>query len=150
MAQRRSTVKRTYRFTLTPQDASLNEARIQKLLNKATAEAIKQAEKDGHTVEAKAGLEGGFGGVGEIAALLVLAAKSATGAKIIAATTKGGAMLGKAFLGGVGGAGGKLFFDKYLAPRLVKLNLLPSKFRPTRAEPPATVPKKKPRGHERS
>jgi hypothetical protein len=150
MAQRRATVKETYRFTITPQDASLNETRIQKLLKKATVEAIQQAEKDGHRVEAKAGLEGGFGGVGEIAALLVLAAKSATGVKIIAAAGKGGAVLGKAILGGVGGAGGRFFFDKYLAPRLVKLNLLPSRFRPTRAQPSAPVRKKKPREHKRS
>jgi hypothetical protein len=111
-------------FCLPPNTPELVWRRIQKLLNQATAEAIKQAKKDGYRVEAKAGLECGFGGVGELAALLV-PAKSATGAKIIAAVGKGGAVVGKAILGGAGAAGGKLLFDKYLAPKLVKLNLLP-------------------------
>jgi len=136
-------VEQTYRFTISPQDASLTEARIRKLLAQATAEAEKEAQEKGSGVAATSGLEGGFGGVGEITALLILAAKSATGAKVIAAAGAGAKIVGKAALGGVGAAGGKLFFDKYLAPRLRKLNLLPSNLKVVE-KTAKRVPRKKP------
>jgi hypothetical protein len=79
----------------------------------------------------------------------VLAAKSATEAKIVEAVSKGGAALCDAFLKGTGTAGEKLFFDKYLSPKLVDLNLLPSKFRPTRAELSSPVLSKNQRGRGR-
>ena len=60
----------TYHFTLTPQDSTLDERRIRELLESITAEAVEQAMKDGDEVEAKADLQGGFGGLGEIAAVL--------------------------------------------------------------------------------
>jgi hypothetical protein len=150
MAQvKKAARQKAFRFQISPQDASLSESHIEKLLKSATAEAAAEAQRDGYQLAAKSALEGGFGGIGEIVALLVLAAKSATGAKIIAAGGTVAAELGKGFMAGAGAAGGKLFFDKYLKPRLVKLNLLPSKFRSTVAESSPPAPKKKPSGRKR-
>jgi len=135
-------VEQGFRFSISAQDASLNKAKIQKLLAQATAEAEAQAQKDGLPLTAKSGVEGGFLGIGEATALVILVAKSATGAKMIAGAATGGKILGKAALEGIGAAGGKMFFDKYLAPRLRAMNLLPSKFKAS-SKAAAPAPTKK-------
>jgi hypothetical protein len=116
----------TYYFTLTPQDSTLDERRIEELLQSITAEAVEQAMKDGDEVEAKTALQGGFGGLGEIAAVLIFLAKSGAVAKVVATAQAGATLAAKGLVGGASGAAGKAFFDKYLKPRLIKENLLPS------------------------
>jgi hypothetical protein len=149
MTSQEAPAQEAYRFAISPQDAALTSAKVKKLLAVATTEAAEEALADGYDLQAKSDLEGGFLGAGEITALLVLAAKSATVAKIVAAAEAGGKLLAKSAVGGVGAAGGKLFFDKYLSPRLRKMNLLPSKFQPARKESPAATKKKKKRGGKR-
>lgn len=149
MTLRKINAENVYRFSISPQDASLTEARVENLLAQATTEAEEAARRDGYKVDAKSDLEGRFLGIGEVTALVVVAAKSATVAKMLAAAETGGKILAKAALEGTGAAGGKLFFDKYLAPRLRKVNLLPTKFRPARKEPSSPKPKKKERGGKR-
>ena len=147
MSSSQTTNQEAFQFSISPQDATLTEARISRILAKATREAQKEARADGISLKADSSLHGGFFGVGEIGALLLLA-KTATGAKVIAATSAGAKILGKGVLGGIGGAGGKYFFDHYLAPRLRELNLLPSKFRPAN-EASAPSSKKKAKRRKR-
>lgn len=116
----------TYQFTLTPQDSTLDERRIGEILEAATAEAVEEAIRDGYEVEAKTELQGGFGGLGEIAAALVFLAKSGAVAKLLATAHAGATVAAKGLVEGASGAAGKAFFDKYLKPRLIKRNLLPS------------------------
>jgi hypothetical protein len=146
MTQKKASAPSAYRFALSPQDSSLSEAKVRKLLAKATADAVTEARKKDDSVHAQAELEGGFGGIGELAALLIFAAKSATGAKVIGAVTTGTAALGTAVATGAGTEGGKFFFNKYLKPRLLKLNVLPSKFRATGATAPKPAKKRRKRG----
>jgi hypothetical protein len=148
LSPRKVAVEAAYRFSISPQDAALTEPRIQELLAKATKEAEADAKQDGYDVQAKSGLEGKFLGLGEATALLILVGKSTAAAKVWVAAEAGSKILAKAVLEGAGVAGGKLFFDKYLAPRLRKMNLLPSKFQPARkassSPKPAEEPKSKP------
>ena len=116
----------TYQFTLTPQDSTLDERRIGEILEAATAEAVAEANRDGYQLEAKTELQGGFGGLGEIAAALLFLAKSAAVAKLLATAHAGAAVAAKGLVEGASGAAGKAFFDKYLKPRLIKKNVLPS------------------------
>jgi hypothetical protein len=118
--------KETYRFTLTPQDSTLDERRVQEILESAIAEAIADATKDGYEVEAQTELPGGFGGLGEIAAVMVFLAKSGAVAKLVAAAQTGATVAAKGLVEGASGAAGKFFFDKYVKPRLIKKNALPS------------------------
>ena len=85
MPPKKAAEKQSYRFALSPQDASLTDAQVRKLLGKATTEAEEAAKEDGFAVKARSGAEGGFLGIGEITILLTLAAKSAMVAKIVAA-----------------------------------------------------------------
>jgi hypothetical protein len=133
----------TYHFTLTPQDSTLDERRIRELLESITAEAVEQAMKDGDEVEAKADLQGGFGGLGEIAAVLIFLAKSGAVAKVVATAEAGATLAAKGLVAGASGAAGKAFFDKYLKPRLIKKNILPSDLQSAPSPPKTTarVPK---------
>jgi hypothetical protein len=142
MSSRKPTAELGFRFAINPQDSSLTKAKVQKLLAKATAEAEAQAQADGFGFEAKTGLEGGFLGIGEATALLILVLKSGAGAKIVGGAVVGGKIVGKAALEGIGAGGGKLFFDKYLAPRLRNMNLLPTKFEAAEKAPTVATPKK--------
>lgn len=101
-----------YEFRLEVLGPPRGEAELRRLLAEAVKQAVHTMSKGEETgpVEARAELEGGFAGVGETAVvLLVTFLKSATGS--------------------AGAAAGKLFFDKYLKPRLQKLNLIPLDFR---------------------
>jgi hypothetical protein len=133
----------TYHFTLTPQDSTLDERRVRDLLESITAEAVEQAMKDGDEVEAKADLQGGFGGLGglgEIAAVLIFLAKSGAVAKVVATAEAGATLAAKGLVEGASGAAGKAFFDKYLKPRLIKRNILPSDLQ-SAPSPPKTAGK---------
>jgi hypothetical protein len=133
----------TYHFTLTPQNATLDERRIRELLESITAEAVEQAMRDGGEVEAKTELQGGFGGLGEIAAVLIFLAKSGAVAKVVATAEAGATLAAKGLVEGASGAAGKAFFDKYLKPRLIKKNLLASDLQSPPSPPKTTakVPK---------
>ena len=96
----------TYQFTLTPQDSTLDERRIGEILEAATAEAVDEAIRDGYEVEAKTELQGGFGGLGEIAAALVFLAKSGAVAKLLATAHAGAAVAAKGLVEGASGAAG--------------------------------------------
>jgi hypothetical protein len=131
-------------FTISAQDASLTEARVKRLLAQATAEATTRAKKDGYEVETRSGLDGGFFGVGETAAVLVLMAKSATVTKMLAAAAAAGKVVAaKTAEGGAIAAGG-FFFNEYVAPRLRKLNLLPANFHAAQKKALEPKPEKKP------
>jgi hypothetical protein len=129
----------TYQFTLTPQDSTFDERRIEQLLQSITAEAVEQAVKDGYEVEAKTALQGGFGGLGEIAAVLIFLAKSGAMAKVVATAEAGAVLAAKGLVGGASGAAGKAFFDKYLKPRLIKENILPSDLQGAPSPPKTTA-----------
>jgi hypothetical protein len=146
MPPKKAAEKQSYRFALSPQDASLTDAQVRKLLGKATTEAEEAAKEDGFVVKARSGAEGGFLGIGEITILLTLAAKSAMVAKIVAAAEVAAEKAGE----GVAGAGGAYFFNHYLAPRLRKMNLLPSKFRAAGKESSTSAPKPAPKKKSRS
>jgi hypothetical protein len=146
MLPKKAEEKHSYRFALSPQDASLTDAQVRKLLEKATTEAAEAAKEDGFAVKAKSGAEGGFLDIGEITILLTLAAKSATVAKIVAAAEVAAKKAGE----GVIEAAGAFFFKNYLAPRLRKMNLLPSKFRVAGKESSSSAPKPAPRKKSRS
>ncbi len=146
MPPTKATEKQSYRFALSPQDALLTDAQVRRLLGKATTEAAKAAQEDGFAVKAKSGAEGGFLGIGEISILLTLAAKSAVVAKIVAAAEVAAEKTGE----GVAGAAGAYFFNHYLAPRLRKMNLLPSKFRVAGKESSSSAPTPAPKKRSRS
>ena len=146
MPPKKAAEKQSYRFALSPQDASLTDAQVRKLLEKATTEAAAAAKEDGFVVKARSGAEGGFLGIGEITILLTLAAKSAMVAKIVASAEVAAEKAGE----GVAGAGGAYFFNHYLAPRLRKMNLLPSKFRAAGKESSTSTPKPAPKKKSRS
>ena len=129
----------TYQFTLTPQDSTLDERRIGEILEAVTAEAVEEAVRDGYEVEAKSELQGGFGGLGEIAAALVFLAKSGAVAKLLATAHAGATVAAKGLVEGASGAAGKAFFDKYIKPRLIKKNVLPSEMQNTSSS--VTTPK---------
>ena len=135
------------RFEITPQTASLDDSRIRDLLEKATVEAVEEATKDGYSLEARPEVEGGFGGIGELTVLILLLSKSAAvakGAAIAKAVVTAGAKAGgKAAIEGIAGATAKLFFDKYLKPRLLRLNLLPSEPRISPSGMPAKESKRR-------
>ena len=141
MPSRNATIEHEFRFSISSQDASLTKAQIRALVAQATKDAEEEAKKDGEAIEVKSGLPGGFGGIGEAVVVLTLLAKTATGAKIIAGAVAAGKTIGGAFAGGTATAGGKYFFDKYLAPRLKSANLKPSKFQAT-SKPAAPAAKK--------
>jgi hypothetical protein len=79
----------TYQLTLTPQDSTLDERRVQQVLESAIDEAVAEATKDGYKIEVKGELPGGFGGLGELAAVMVFLAKSGAVAKLVAAGQAG-------------------------------------------------------------
>lgn len=134
----------TYQFTLTPQDSALDERQVQDILESVISEAVADANKDGYEVDAKAELPGGFGGLGEIAAVIVFLAKSGAVAKLVAAAQAGATVAAKSVVGGASGAAGKFFFDKYVKPRLIKKNVLPSEAKsgPSSADNKAPTKKK--------
>jgi hypothetical protein len=129
MSPRHNDIEVSCSFSISPQDASLTDARVQKLLAQAIADATDQAKKDGYEVETKSDLDGGFLDFGATTALLLLAAKSATVAKMLAAAAAGGKVVVTKVAEGGATAAGAFFFTKYLAPRLRHVNLLPAKFR---------------------
>jgi hypothetical protein len=132
-------------FTISVQDGSLSEAQAVKLLAKATAEATAEARKDGYEiVESRSGFDGGFLGIGETAAVLILIAKSATAAKIMAAAAAAGKVAAAKFGEGIAGATGGFFFERYLAPRLRESNLLPGSFHATEKKSSESKAEKKP------
>jgi hypothetical protein len=141
---RNNDVKVTCSFAISAQDASLTEARLKKLLAEATAEAVEQARKDGYEVETRSGFDGGFLGIGETAAVLVMVAKSATVAKMLAAAAAGGKVVAEKVAEGGATAAGAFFFNKYLAPRLRVSNLMPTSFRPAEKKVSDPRQKKKP------
>jgi hypothetical protein len=98
-----------FRFVVSDQDPDATSASLLERLKKGLEEAIRRTQ-----MPATAELEGGFLGLGETAVVLAVwhAAKAA----------------GAAFALGAAGAAGKSFYTDYLAPELIKLNLLPSKF----------------------
>jgi len=116
----------TYQFTLTPQDSTLDEDRVRQILESTVQEAVEDAAKDGYEIEVKAELPGGFGGLGELAEVMVFLAKSAAVAKLVAAAQAGATVAAKGLVEGTAGAAGKFFFDKYVKPLLIKKNVLPS------------------------
>jgi hypothetical protein len=93
------------RFIISPQDRSRDEQGVRKALQEAIAEAVAEASERGESVEAHGNLAGGFLGAGEIAAVIFVA---------------------KSVGGGFLAAAGKAFFDQYVKPRLVRMNLLTS------------------------
>ena len=121
-----------FRFAIRNEDPAATEADIRKRLKKATKKAREEADK--RTVEASAELEGGFFGIGEAAVILfvVHAVEAGAAAAALGAATEAG----------------KDFYENVLKKQLLKVNLLPSKFKtispkPASAEPPQPVVKPK-------
>jgi hypothetical protein len=119
------------RFNIQPQDSRLDEAQIRRLLEEATNDAETAARQE-HAVSAKLQVPGAFGGLGEItiAVHLLLPYLDPLLPYLKDA--------GKEVVSGVFTAAGEYFFHQYLAPRLRKRNLLPSRARvetETKAEP---------------
>ena len=110
-----------FRFAIRNEDPTATEADIRKRLKKATKKALEEADK--RTVEASTELEGGFFGIGEAAVILFVV-------HALGAAT----------------AAGKDFYENVLKKQLLKVNLLPSKFKtippkPAPAEQPQLVVK---------
>jgi len=100
-----------YEFRLDILGPRPDEAEVRRRLDQAVQEAAQAMGKEqGGTVEAQAEIEGAVFGVGETAVVLLVA------------FLKGAA-------GATGAAAGKAFFEKYLKPRLQKVNLIPSDLR---------------------
>jgi hypothetical protein len=119
-----------FRFAIRNEDPTATEADIRKRLKKATKKALEEADK--RTVEASTELEGGFFGIGEAAVILFVVHAVEAGA---AAAALGAAT-----------AAGKDFYENVLKKQLLKVNLLPSKFKtippkPAPAEQPQLVVK---------
>ena len=105
----------TFEFRLKAVDPKLSADDVRQILAAAVADARQAMARDGQEVEARAEIEGAFGGVGEtIVILLIAAAKGAAGA--------------------IGAAGGKQFYERYLKPRLQKKNLVVSDVKPRRPD----------------
>jgi len=103
----------TYEFHLEIHDPSLTEKDVRRLLQQALSDASDAATRaEGTAVEAEVEIRGGFAGLVAPVVILIL----------------------KALLVGTGEAGGKYFFDKYLKPRLDKIQLFPSGFKPLQGE----------------
>jgi hypothetical protein len=114
-----------FRFAIRNEDPSATEADIRKRLKKATKKALAEADK--RPSKASTELEGGFFGIGEAAVILfvVHAVEAGTAAAALGAAT----------------AAGKDFYESFLKKQLLKVNLLPSKFKaippkPAQAEQP--------------
>jgi hypothetical protein len=117
-------------FTIQPQDPKLGERRIRELLQSATNDAVKAARRE-HEMSAELTVPGAFGGVGEIAIAV----------KVLLPYLKDiGSELGRGTLE----AAAAYFFTQYLAPRLRKLNLLPTAFRAEADSAAEGEPSKKP------
>jgi hypothetical protein len=116
-----------FRFNVSVQDSSLSVKDLRGRLASTTREALAEAQTKLGVIRAKTEKAGGFGGVGETAVILAFIVKALKVGAVAAGT-------------GAAGAAGKMFFEKYLAPRLIKLDLLPSKFRriPTPQSPRAS------------
>jgi hypothetical protein len=99
---------------MTIEDPQLTEERVFYLLEKATCEAVDAAKRKLHKLEPVTEIEGGFGGLGQPTVVLALLHAAEAGVKAAAL--------------GASASVGKMFFEEFLAPRLRKLNLLPSKF----------------------
>jgi hypothetical protein len=120
-----ATLTATFRFVINNEDPNATKAEVLNRLQTATLQAVEAARAE-LNAEATAEAEGGTGGLGETAVILALwhAAKVGAGA----------------FATGMASAAGKKFYEKYLAPRLRELNLLPSKLKELSEE---TVPIKR-------
>jgi hypothetical protein len=114
-----------FRFAIRNEDPAATEADIRKRLKKATKKALEEADK--RTVEASTELEGGFFGIGEAAVILfvVHAVKAGAAAAALGTAT----------------AAGKDFYESVLKKQLLKVNLLPSKFKTI---PPKSAPVEQP------
>ena len=123
----------TYRFVLSVEDRSLTGVQVKKLVQQATQEASDAAGERLMGLQPSTELEGGFAGLGE--ATVILALVHAVKAGAIAASV------------GASSAAGKMFFEEFLAPRLRKLNLLPSKFHPLPRGDGIRGSQKESRGH---
>jgi hypothetical protein len=99
----------TYEFDLQVMDTNLAPDKVRQLVQKALAEAITAAKRDGVAIEeVKAEIPGAFGGEIVVVILLLLE-------KVV-----------EKFAGGVAEEAGKHFYDAYLKPRLEDLKLYPS------------------------
>jgi hypothetical protein len=104
-----------YRFVITVADPTLTEAQVQSFLEEAIREAAQAASHQLPDLNPLAEFEGGFAGLGEATVILSVLLHAAQAAAAAAGL-------------GAASAFGKMFFENFLAPRLRKLNLLPSKF----------------------
>lgn len=117
-----------FRFVLSVEDKSLSESDVKRLVQQATQEAIDAGGQQVAELKPSTEVEGGFGGFGEAAVILALVHAAKAGA--IAAGL------------GASKAAGETFFKEFLAPKLRKLNLLPSKFQPLPRTETGQTPKK--------
>ena len=114
-----------FRFAIRNEDPGATEADIRKRLQKATKKALQEADE--RPTEASAELEGGFFGIGEAAVILAVVHAVKAGAAAAAL--------------GTATAAGKDFYESFLKKQLLKVNLLPSKFK---AIPPKPTPAEQP------
>jgi hypothetical protein len=100
-------VRERLEFRLNTVAPAPQEGEVRRLFEEAVQEAVAEArEAEGRDFDVRAEIRGAFGGVGELVALLWF--------------------LGKAVGGGIAGAAGKDFYDRYLKPRLERRGLFPS------------------------
>jgi hypothetical protein len=108
------------RFNIRRQDSKLDSTAIRRLVEEATKEAEAAASAD-NAESAKVQMPGAFGGVGELAFAVHLLLPYLQ--PLLPYLQEAG----KELAGGVMTGAGEYFFQRYLAPRLRKRNLLPSK-----------------------
>lgn len=115
MAQEKNQFTLLGSFTIQPQGARVDEKQLGTLLDEASKQAVRAAKQDKKRISVTYELTGGFGGLGEIGVALHLALPYLK-------------EIGKELADGTLVAAGEYFFNHYLAPQLIGLNLLPSKF----------------------
>ena len=119
----------TFRLSIKNQDPQISNAEVGRLVQRAISQAL---EDVGPSLKVYAETEGGFAGLGETT--FILSVTHAVEHVIKAGTA--------AFALGALTAAGKAFYENALAPRLRKLNLLPSHFQLIAKEQKAAAKKK--------
>ena len=109
------TQEEVFEFRIQPTRRTVDRDDVQRSLESIVREAAEDMARDGTSIDARAEIKGPFAGVGEIVVLLLVA-------------------LGKGAVGAIGASGGKLFFDRYLKPRLQKQNFVVSEAEPRKPE----------------
>ncbi|MBI1749801.1 MAG: hypothetical protein HY234_09130 [Acidobacteria bacterium] len=121
---KKKSVKATasFRFAVRPEGARRTEALMRKQVEAAVQEAVLEMRQQEEGFRAQAEPQGGLLGLG------------AEWGWVLTTVITLGDVAAKAALGGTAAAAGKLFMEKYLYPKLRKLNLLPGQVTESKAQ----------------